>query len=137
MSGGMHFESVDIRKMPLHYQEQVGTAILAQLAQTRPVAGKRNKPLKARVKRLCFPSLKAIDRYEVLKRAEKEGVIEELLAETYDGRVVAFRYRVIWRGEWIPTSVPVSTLCAWTGSYGDIVLEPVLWKRHEEYRIER
>ena len=127
--GGMRFDPKDL---PLRYQEQVGTAILAQMSQTNPVAAKKNKPLKARARRLCFPSVKAIDRYALLKRAEKEGAIEEVLAETCDGRVVAFRYRVIWHGEFVPTAIPVSTLMAWWCQSGMVVEEPLVWKRKEE-----
>lgn len=38
MNGGMRFDNDDIRALPLHMQEQVGVALVAQIAQANPVA---------------------------------------------------------------------------------------------------
>lgn len=125
MNGGMR---IDAKQLPLRHQEQVAVAILSQITQTPPVAAKMEKTLKAKARRLCFPSARAIERYAMLKQAAREGAIEELIAETHDGRVMAFHYRVIWHGEFVPTAIPVSTLMAWWCQSGRLVTEPVKWR---------
>ena len=84
MSGGMRLDSKDIREMPLHMQEQVGVALLAQMAhgsegkqlgdsppaKANPVAGR-----KVRVRKLCFPSKDAVWRYLKLRAMIRDGSV--------------------------------------------------------------
>lgn len=84
MPGGMRFDSKDIREMPLHMQEQVGVALLAQMAhgsegkqlgdspsaKATPVAGR-----KVRVRKLCFPSQAAAWRYLRIRALLRSGSV--------------------------------------------------------------
>lgn len=128
---------IDPKELPLRYQEQVGAAVVAQLEKAAPVAGRKNRIRKqVTVKRLCFPSARAIDRYAVLKCAVREGVLSNLKLVEYDGRIVAFTYQITWNGEFIPSGIPVRTLAGWWSNRGMKVTEPIIWKRYEDYELE-
>lgn len=137
MSGGLHFESEDIRQMPIHMQEQVAMSLIPQKQEPRPVAAQ-----KVRVRRLCFGTPAGIDRYMVLKDAVREGVIVNLELKEYDGRIVAFIYNVIWAGDFLPHTIPINTLLFWRervrehGS-GTMVYEKVKRNYEDEEKIPK
>ena len=63
----MRLDNNDIRAMPLHMQEQVGVALVAQMAQANPVAGSEKRPKeKTPVRRLSFRTARAAQRYQKL-----------------------------------------------------------------------
>ncbi len=116
MPNGMRFDSSDLRAMPTDMQVQAAVKLAAELAKAARVAGGgEKKSRKVPVKRLCFRSTSAEARYEILRDAVREGVISELDFVTYDGHIVAFTYKIVWGGEFIPTGLPVSTLVQWRG----------------------
>lgn len=55
MQGGMRFDNDDIRALPLHMQEQVGTALVAQMAQANPVAAPEEREPKEMPMKKCDP----------------------------------------------------------------------------------
>lgn len=134
----MHFDHDDLRALPLHMQEQVGVAVLAQIEKNQPVAGREMKPpLRVPVKRLCFSGARAAARYEILRDAARQGVISELDAVTYDGYVVSLTYRITWAGEFIPTGLPVRDLIAWRNAgKGTAVTEPIKKRRYRDEEKE-
>lgn len=138
MAGGMHFDHDDLRALPLHMQEQVGVALVAQIEKNQPVAGREMKPpLRVPVKRLCFSGARAAARYEVLRDAARQGVISELDAVTDDGCVAALTYRITWAGEFIPTGLPVRDLIAWRNAgKGTAVTELIKRERYKDEEKE-
>lgn len=129
MPGGMKFDHDAIRELPLPYQEQIAmkfarelvepdqmaqrlaegiakTAYVAELAMDR-------KARSTKVRRLCFPSDRAAERYRMLRDAVREGVISDLRCETCNGQVCAFVYRLQWAGEFLPHTLPVRDLLTW------------------------
>ena len=132
MPGGMRFDTNDIRALPTAYQEQVAIKMAAEIAKAAPVAECATdcKARSAKVRRLCFPSDRAVERYRVLRDAVREGVISDLRCETYNGQVCAFTYRLQWAGEFIPHTLPVKDLLAWAETaredgIGAKVFEPI------------
>lgn len=94
MNGGMR---IDPRQLPLCYQEQVGTAILAQLAQAPPVAVREEKRLRNKqpVHRLLFINDRAAARYRILrKQAESGAICELLLHKNKQGLINCFTYTI-------------------------------------------
>lgn len=114
MTNGMRFDSSDLRAMPTDMQVQAAVKLAAELAKTARVAGgDEKKSRKVPAKRLCFCSTSAAARYEVLRDAVREGVISELDLVTHDALIVAFTYKIVWDGEFIPTGIPVRSLVLW------------------------
>lgn len=128
MGGGMRLDNDDIREMPLRIQEQLGTALVAQMAkaaqaairigeqfdQANPVAGREEKrPMKVPVRILRFPSPAAAARYKALRDAAREGVIYDLDTVQYDGCTVAFTYKIARAGEILPTGVSLADWEHW------------------------
>lgn len=110
----MRFDSSDLRAMPTDMQVQAAVKLAAELAKAAKVVGRREKKSrKVPAKRLCFRSTRAAARYEVLRDAVREGVISELDIVTYDGYIVAFAYKIVWGGEFIPTGIPARSLVIW------------------------
>lgn len=94
MSGGMR---IDPKELPLHYQEQVGAAILAQIMQAAPVAGRKEISVRNKqpVRRLVFVNDRAAARYRILRKQAESGAICELLLHTDElGRVNCFTYTI-------------------------------------------
>lgn len=132
MPGGMRFDTNDIRALPTAYQEQVAVKMAAELAKAAHVAEHDGdcKANVSKVRRLCFPSDRAVERYRVLRDAVREGVISDLKCEIYDGLVCAFTYRLQWAGEFIPHTLPVRDLLNWAETaredgIGAKVFEPI------------
>lgn len=110
----MRFDSSDLRAMPTDMQVQAAVKLAAELAKATKVAGgDGKKSRKVPAKRLCFCSTSAAARYEVLKDAARQGVISELDLVTHDGHIVAFTYKIVWGGEYLPTGLPIRTLVQW------------------------
>lgn len=60
MANGMRLDSEQLREMPLHMQEQVGVALVNQMAQAVPVAGREEKqPAAVSVMKKCDPRVYA------------------------------------------------------------------------------
>lgn len=140
MQGGMRFDNDDIRALPLHMQEQVGTALVARMAKTLPVAGREEKGSDRKVtpKRLRFMGERAAERYRILRDAAKQGVISEVGVMVQNGYICAFTYRVTWAGEFIPTGLPIRTLIAWRNAgMGAKVAEPIKKERYSDGKKEK
>ena len=121
---------IDAKDLPLPMREQVAEKIVAQIREATPVAGRKERtlPIKVPVRKLQLR--KAVSRYRILKDAVREGVISDLRMEELSDRLLIFRYRVQWAGEFIPTSIPASTLQLWRTfvtvfGKGKEMLEPV------------
>lgn len=94
MSGGMR---IDPKQLPLHYQEQVGAAILAQLTQTSPVAGREEVAVRIKrpVRKFIFANPRAAARFRVLSKQAASGAICELLChKNAQGLIDRFTYTV-------------------------------------------
>lgn len=94
MNGGMR---IDPKKLPLRHQEQVAAAILAQIAQTPPVAVREEVYISNRqpVCRLVFVNDRAAARYRILRKQAESGAICELLMHTdKQGRINCFTYTI-------------------------------------------
>lgn len=113
----MRFDTDAIRALPTAYQEQVAIKMAAELAKAAHVAEHDGncKANVSKVRRLCFPSVIAKERYRVLRDAVREGVISDLHCETYDSQVCAFTYRIQWAGEFLPHTLPFRDLINWAG----------------------
>lgn len=111
----MRFDTNAIRALPTAYQEQVAIKMAAEIAKAAHVAEHDGncKANVSEVRRLCFPSVIAKERYRVLRDAVREGVIADLHCETYDGQVCAFTYRIEWAGEFLPHTLPFMDLINW------------------------
>lgn len=136
----MRLDADAIRALPTAYQEQVAIKMAAELAKAANVAEHDGncKANVSKVRRLCFPSVIAKERYRVLRDAVREGVISDLHCETYDSQVCAFTYRIRWAGEFLPHTLPVRDLILWAktarqSGKGTVVaekmIEPVKRKR--------
>ena len=93
MSGGMRFDNDDIRALPLHMQEQLSTALVAQMAQAAPVAGQQEKRpgVKVRVRRLRFPTSEAFLHYLAIRDLEKSGKAADIILHKkgdYIGKII-------------------------------------------------
>lgn len=113
MSGGLKIE--DIRKLPERYQEQVVAKIVAAVTPATPVAGKEEQhhSLKVPVRKLHITGQRAINRYNALMDAVREGVISGLRVEHDHDGIYGFSYCIHWAGEYQPTSVSFKTLQCW------------------------
>lgn len=91
MNGGMR---IDPKKLPLRYQEQVGAALVAQLAQAAPVAGREAKPSGQRVhvRRLRFKNTRAAMRYLQLREEDRNGTISDLVLHMNEKKFVICRF---------------------------------------------
>ena len=100
MAGGMRLDNDDIRALPLHMQEQLGTALVVQMAQVNDdlrkhlgvvspaqalqafqVAGREETPhrQKTHVRRLRFRNIHAARRFLTLREEERNGEISDLV----------------------------------------------------------
>lgn len=113
--GGMRFDGDDIRRMPVHMQEQVGAALVARFEQDTHGGEVKKAPIRVAARKLHFLDAKAVERYMVLKDAVREGVIYDLICIKYDGCIVAFEYKIAWNGAYIPTGIPIPDLVGWRG----------------------
>ena len=94
MNGGMR---IDPRQLPLCYQEQVGAAILAQIAQAPSVAVREERRVRNKqpVRRLVFSNDRAASRYRILrKQAESGAICELLLHKNKQGLIDCFTYTI-------------------------------------------
>lgn len=148
--GGLRYESLS--EMPVRMRQLAANKIVAGRTvvvsqKTQGVAAGAQKAPKFRNKKtvvngIVFDSQKEARRYETLMDAVREGVISDLrmqqnftLQEGYtttEGeRIQAivyqadFVYTVIWRGEFIPTTVPFVDLEYWRQHSGERVIEDV------------
>lgn len=103
MSGGMR---IDPQGLPLPMQEQLATKILAQISAPDLVAGGK-KTVKVPVRRLRFPSRRAVERYRELRTKEQNGELAYMACVTMRGNVVAFYYRSRSEGTYVkePTDI--------------------------------
>ena len=93
MNGGMR---IDPKELPLRHQEQLAAAILAQIAQAPPVAGRKETYIKKMpVRRLVFANDRAATRYRILrKQAESGAICELLLYKNERGQIDCFTYTI-------------------------------------------
>lgn len=89
MSGGMR---IDPKELPLHHQEQLAAAILAQIAKAAPVEV-REETIKRTAKKLVFVNDRAAGRYRILRKMEASGQVRNLkLQKDDDGVISGFAY---------------------------------------------
>ena len=94
MTGGMR---IDPKELPLRHQEQVAAAILAQFAQTPPVAVREETSVRNRlpVRKLAFVNAQAAWRYLVLRKQIKFGMVRDLvMMQNERGVITNFIYSV-------------------------------------------
>ena len=83
---------------------------------------KERPSLKVSVKRISFPSSRAMKRYYLLKDAARQGVISDFLLQMRNGRVWAFTYKIQWRGDFYVGGLPFVVLERWRAyGYGYVV----------------
>jgi len=150
LAGGLRYDSV--AQMPERIRQQVAGKLVAAKTvvvsqKTQGVAAGAQKTSKFKNKKtlvdgIAFDSQKEAHRYEILMDAVREGVIADLrlqqnftLQEGYttpEGKRIQaivyqadFVYTVIWRGEFVPTTVPFSDLEYWRQHPGERVIEDV------------
>ena len=88
---------IDPKELPLHYQEQLGTAILAQLTQTPPVAVLEEIAVRIKrpVRKFTFVNPRAAARFRILSKQAQSGAICELLChKNAQGLINCFTYTV-------------------------------------------
>lgn len=86
---------IDPKELPLRHQEQLAAAILAQIAQTPPVAvGEEAYIIHRRpVRRLAFINERAAGHYRILRKQQQAGQICHLrLHKNSDGVITHFTY---------------------------------------------
>ena len=88
---------IDPKELPMRYQEQLGAAILAQLAQTPPVAVREEVSVRIKrpVQKFVFVNLRAAARFRILSKQAASGAICELLCHrNAQGLIDCFTYTV-------------------------------------------
>lgn len=88
---------IDPKELPLRYQEQLGTAILAQLAQMPPVAVREEVSVRIKrpVQKFVFVNPRAAARFRILSKQAASGAICELLCHKNNkGLIDCFTYTV-------------------------------------------
>ena len=88
---------IDPKELPLHHQEQLAAAILAQFAKAAPVAVREEVTvsIKRPVRKFVFANQKAAARFRILSKQAASGAICELLChKNAQGLIDCFTYTV-------------------------------------------
>lgn len=94
----MRFDNDDIRALPLHMQEQVAMAFVAQPAKANPVAGREAKPSasKVHVRRLRFKNSRAAQRYlQLWEESRNENISDLVMHMDEKFQICRFTYCVM------------------------------------------
>ena len=88
---------IDPKELPLHHQEQLAAAILAQFAKAAPVAVREEVTvsIKRPVQKFDFVNQKAASRFRILSKQAASGAICELLChKNAQGLIDSFTYTI-------------------------------------------